>query len=193
MFFPRTGAAEIQLRWFGSSGHARILITGSEPPLVRGPLPFGGRLAPLVPVVPAVPAVVPLVVVVTPLAVMVVVMVVAVVVVTTARLVRREYFGNSHCGFFLPLSGVGIVPRPSPRVLHRCAPPRGFTFGQLVRKAVSVSGAVPIPGRIVLYTLDAYDADAINRRRAYAWEDLPDHRARPDGAQLHVGDGVKAG
>lgn len=43
----------------------------------------------------------------------------------------------------------------------------------------------PSPGRIVLYTLTAVDAEHVNRRR----EDAEDHRATrvADGAQVHVG------
>lgn len=52
---------------------------------------------------------------------------------------------------------------------------------------------VPTVGRTVHYRLDSYDADTINMRRAQALANLPEHRERPTGAQLHVGNGVKAG
>jgi hypothetical protein len=52
---------------------------------------------------------------------------------------------------------------------------------------------VPTICRVVTYTLDAYDADAITRRRAAANTNLADHRARMDGSQLHIGNGVRAG
>lgn len=55
------------------------------------------------------------------------------------------------------------------------------------------AGMVPTIGRIVHYMLDPYDADAINRRRAAASSNLPEHRERGDGSQLHVGNGVSAG
>lgn len=55
------------------------------------------------------------------------------------------------------------------------------------------AAVVPTSGRIVHYMLDSYDADAINRRRAAASSNLPEHRDRNDGSQLHVGNGVKAG
>lgn len=54
-------------------------------------------------------------------------------------------------------------------------------------------GVVPTIGRLVHYTLDAYDADAVNRRRAHGVTHLAAHRADPDGSQLHVGNGVSAG
>jgi hypothetical protein len=55
------------------------------------------------------------------------------------------------------------------------------------------AGVVPTIGRLVHYTLDAYDANTINMRRAHAMANLPEHRERPTGAQLHVGNGVSAG
>ena len=58
---------------------------------------------------------------------------------------------------------------------------------------MTAAAVVPTSGRIVGYMLDSYDADAINRRRAAASSNLPEHRDRNDGSQLHVGNGVKAG
>jgi hypothetical protein len=46
---------------------------------------------------------------------------------------------------------------------------------------------------VVPYTLNAYDADAINKRRADTMTHLAEHRARADGSQLHVGNGVAKG
>jgi hypothetical protein len=51
----------------------------------------------------------------------------------------------------------------------------------------------PTPGRIVLYTISAEDADAINRRRADARVHLDEHRANSNGVQIHVGNSVAAG
>lgn len=58
---------------------------------------------------------------------------------------------------------------------------------------MSGAGIVPTVGRIVLYTLSSYDADAINKRRANAVQHLPEYRANKDGSQIHVGNGVAAG
>jgi len=52
---------------------------------------------------------------------------------------------------------------------------------------------VPTIGKIVLYTLSSQDAAAINRRRADAKEKLPWHHAIRSGAQIHVGNDVRAG
>jgi hypothetical protein len=58
---------------------------------------------------------------------------------------------------------------------------------------MSAEGVVPTIGRLVDYTLDAYDADAVNKRRAHAMTHLAEYRLRMDGSQLHVGNGVAAG
>jgi hypothetical protein len=52
---------------------------------------------------------------------------------------------------------------------------------------------VPTVCRIVAYTLTAYDADAINKRRADANTHMTEHRARADGSQVHIGNGVSVG
>jgi hypothetical protein len=58
---------------------------------------------------------------------------------------------------------------------------------------MDAQGVVPTIGQLVHYTLDSYDADMINKRRANAMTHLAEHRLRMDGAQLHVGNGVAAG
>ena len=52
---------------------------------------------------------------------------------------------------------------------------------------------IPTPGRIVEYTLNAQDAEAINRRRADAAQNLTKHREDADGSVIHVGNSVSAG
>jgi hypothetical protein len=58
---------------------------------------------------------------------------------------------------------------------------------------MDAQGVVPTIGQLVRYTLDSYDADMVNKRRANAMTHLAEHRLRMDGAQLHVGNGVAAG
>ena len=56
-----------------------------------------------------------------------------------------------------------------------------------------MSEQVPTIGRIVHYTLSEQDAEAINRRRADAMRNMPQHQERADGSQIHVGNSVAAG
>lgn len=51
----------------------------------------------------------------------------------------------------------------------------------------------PSIGRIVLFTLGAFHADEINRRRKDATDRMDWHRALKSGAQVHVGNTVEAG
>ena len=51
----------------------------------------------------------------------------------------------------------------------------------------------PSIGRIVHYTLDADDAEKINRRREHAMAHLGEHRENANGVQIHVGNSVSAG
>lgn len=52
---------------------------------------------------------------------------------------------------------------------------------------------IPTPGRIVLYTLSAQDAEATNKRRADAVAHMEEHRENSNGVQIHVGNDVREG
>jgi hypothetical protein len=52
---------------------------------------------------------------------------------------------------------------------------------------------IPSVGRIVHYTLNEQDAEAINRRRSHARAHMPEHQANSNGVQVHVGNAVSAG
>lgn len=56
-----------------------------------------------------------------------------------------------------------------------------------------MSAITPTIGRIVLYTLPQYQVDEINRRRRDAVSSMDYHRWKKNGAQIHVGNEVKAG
>lgn len=49
------------------------------------------------------------------------------------------------------------------------------------------------PGRIVLYRLNSFDAETINKRRADAAHSMGYHQAQADGSQVHVGNEVRSG
>ena len=51
----------------------------------------------------------------------------------------------------------------------------------------------PTIGRIVIYRLNANDAETINRRRSDAREKMAWHQALKSGAQVHVGNAVRVG
>lgn len=53
--------------------------------------------------------------------------------------------------------------------------------------------SIPSIGRIVHYTLTAYDAQEINRRRADARSHMPEHIEASSGVQVHVGNDVREG
>lgn len=51
----------------------------------------------------------------------------------------------------------------------------------------------PTLGRIVLYKLSAYDADAINRRYQHARDNMNSHRENANGVVVGVGNNVSEG
>ena len=56
-----------------------------------------------------------------------------------------------------------------------------------------MSTIVPTVGRIVLFTLAAYQAEQINKRRADAARCIDYHRWKSNGAMVHVGNQAQVG
>jgi hypothetical protein len=56
-----------------------------------------------------------------------------------------------------------------------------------------MNGITPTLGRIVLYRMSDFDANAINQRRKDARDKSEWHRTERTGAQVHVGNEVRAG
>lgn len=62
-----------------------------------------------------------------------------------------------------------------------------------IGKLVTLPSRTLSVGRIVLYRMNSYDCEEVNRRRKDAWDQIEWHRTNKTGAQVHFGNKASPG